>query len=196
MTRWALKAKLYRKFRKKPVIKSILKKENEIFIRLSAMIKMKPSKIIDMGCGNGNILEILTAIFPQTQICAMDISREMMQEIDIQDIKTASFIQGDALFAPLKSNVFDLCSAVGIAEYIKDKPLFLRELYRILSDNGYVIITFAPVNIFSYLRFMYAIRIYPDKESKMRQYILENGFTIVDLKKSIMQYQFLIKKRL
>ena len=192
MNFWKIKAKLYKYARYHSIFRLILKKENRNLRLLLAQIPTNRNIILDMGCGDGNVLSILKTCFPKMQIIGLDITLNMLKNINM-DQKTLR-IQGDVSSLPFKQNIFELCSAVGLVEYLKNDPLFLKNLHQILKVGGYAVISFAPKNVFTYLRFIHGIKIYAKNENIFKQQIIDNGFTIISIEKSLMQTQYLIKK--
>lgn len=191
MNLWNIKAKLYRYFRQKSIFGRILQRENANLYQLLDLIPQNPEKIIDLGCGDGNVLHILKNHFPKAQITGLDFNYSMLKNIDKE--KNIHPLLGDVIMPPLKRNAFDICTAVGLTEYLQDYNLLFTNLNYILKNGAYVIITFAPTNILTSLRRIHQIKIYPFDEKKFKQTANKMGFIIIDKKNSIMQIQYLMK---
>jgi ubiquinone/menaquinone biosynthesis C-methylase UbiE len=192
MNLWTIKAKLYHLMRKRSIFQYILQKENENFRSLLNKLPKRDIKILDLGCGDGNIINLLHRHFPHSPIYGLDRSSAMIQNIKKGD-KTL-LVQGNACKIPFKQNCFELCTVVGLTEYIEDINNFMNNLYGIMKSNGYIIITFSPKNVFTYTRFIHGIKLYPVDKMTITQFITNNGFTIIKKKTSLMQLQYLIKK--
>lgn len=88
------------------------------------MIKDIPyTKCLEIGCGSGELSKYID------NYVGIDISP-----------KTSKFIIGDAQKLPIKDNSVDLILLLDLLEHTDDK-LVMRETYRILKPDGYVIIT-------------------------------------------------------
>ena len=192
MDLWTAKAKLYRRFRNRSIFGRILKKENENLRLLLDAIPQNPQKIIDLGCGDGNAVHILKEYFPKAQISGLDYNYEMIKNIERDENIHPAL--GDVSMLPLKSNVFDVCTAVGLTEYLQDYNLFFTNLKYILKNGAYAIITFAPKNILTSLRRIHQIKIYAFDENKFKEITNRMGFIIIHKKTSIMQIQYLLKR--
>ncbi len=193
MDAWTLKAKLYRNFRNKFLWGRILKQEIENLRFLISKIPHKPRTILDLGCGDGNVTAVLSKSFPEAQITAVDFNYKMLKELKSR--RNTYRVLGDALQLPLKNNAFELCTAVGLAEYIKDKHLFLYRLHELLSPSGYAVITYAPKNFLTFLRHSHGIKIYSDTDEAIEQYLSQSDFILAARSESIIQKQYLLKKK-
>ena len=192
MSLWKIKTKLYKYARYHFIFRLILKKENKNLRLLLAKIPENRNIILDMGCGDGNVLYLLKESFPNSRLMGMDFTINMLKNINEEN--NIPLIQADVSALPYKKESLDLCSAIGLIEYIKNENLFFENLYDVLKTNGYVVISFAPKNLFTYLRFIHGIKIYAKNENNYRQQIIDKGFTIISVEKSLMQIQYLIKK--
>jgi trans-aconitate methyltransferase len=193
MNLWTIKATLYKKLRNRSLFGRILKKENENLRLLLSKIPQTVLKTADLGCGDGNVLNLLRQRFPHAQFFGLDRSPAMLKKIT--KCRKTYLIRGDACRIPLKKNRFDLCTAVGLSEYIKDKNMFLKNLSAILKEDGYLIITFSPRNIFTYLRLLHGIRLHLIGKKAISEAFVNNNFTIIEQTNSTMQIQYLLRKK-
>lgn len=112
-------------------------------------------KVIDVGCGGGEYLEILFKM--GANITGVDYSDKMLLLAENKLIKAKcknySLIKADATDIKTKDNEYDIVLAVGLLDYVKNTEGALREIYRIIKPNGLAIITI-PKNpsFFSFLR--------------------------------------------
>jgi len=81
-------------------------------------------RVLNIGSGSSSYVDSVN----------LDISFEMLSW-NPSDIK----VQADALSLPFKDKSFDSAAVVFVANYIKDLPLFVSELRRVLKDNGNVL---------------------------------------------------------
>lgn len=104
-------------------------------------------KIIELGCGKGNIVERLKALgFNNVTYC--DIKDQFDGKVKLMDFnKKLKF----------KSNSFNLAISTEVIEHLENKYFFFREVKRILKKNGHFI--FSSPNIFNIAnRIIYFLR--------------------------------------
>lgn len=99
-------------------------------------------RAIDIGCGAGQLLPILTKMGFETY--GLDVSGQMVklarqycehEGVDV-DVKV-----GDCENLQYPDNFFDLYVAMGVIEYMDDDGLILTEIKRVLRPGGTVIMT-------------------------------------------------------
>lgn len=125
-------------------------------VRLKYMADMlsdfkKNGKIIDIGCGTGEMLQILKKHNFFTY--GLDYSLKMLQEISKESVdQQGALINGDIENLSFKDGSFDGVICAGVIEYLNEDKKALREIYRILKPKGLAIITFSnrlsPARIF------------------------------------------------
>ena len=92
------------------------------------------SHLLDLGCGTGNYTAALQKV--AEKVIGIDISQGMLQRARTKFPKI-QFVQGDITRLPFNSNTFDGTFAIQVLHYIKEKDLFIREVYRILQKGAY-----------------------------------------------------------
>jgi ubiquinone/menaquinone biosynthesis C-methylase UbiE len=102
----------------------------------------KQGTIIDLGCGSGNMLPLLTNAFPEANIIAVDPTAGMLKRAQ-RKAKGITFMQQDGL-AYLKNQPDASADAVimsNVLYTITDRSVFWPELLRVLKPNGMAVIT-------------------------------------------------------
>jgi SAM-dependent methyltransferase len=92
-------------------------------------------RYLDVGCGKGELLQLLQFDFKQTAGC--DLSSSMMQEVSqIAGIETR--VQSDSLHIPFGDAEFDLVTAVCVYHHVPpaDRPTLTSEIGRVLRPGG------------------------------------------------------------
>ncbi|MDC0239193.1 class I SAM-dependent methyltransferase [Candidatus Thioglobus sp.] len=111
-------------------------------IVISELSKMKKDKkILDIGCADGKLIrEMLDAGF--TYVKGVDNSPDMISEAkrilkkDYPNLNPDDiFFVADADGIVLDEN-FDVITAIGLIEYVKDINLFISKVYDLLKHNG------------------------------------------------------------
>jgi ubiquinone/menaquinone biosynthesis C-methylase UbiE len=190
---WRFQAIFYQGLRRNPVSSGILKKENEVIIR---MIKTLPEsifgKILDLGSGSGNSLSLLP--FGTGIITALDYSLPMLSYTK-RFFPHVFFLNGNACALPVKKNRFDLVISIGLLEYIRDMEEYFYEIHRILKPGGYVIFTVSPPAWQTKLRRFLGHRIYARDDIQMIEILKEHSFIILKQEKTWLQQQYLVQKQ-
>jgi len=97
-------------------------------------------KILDVGCGTGELLKQLALYYPNNSYTGIDLSAGMLtvarQKLH-QDIK---LYQSSLSWTDLSNQQFDLVITNSVFHFVTDKSLFLNECKRVLKPNGYLLI--------------------------------------------------------
>lgn len=105
---------------------------------ISAMIKkLKPQSLLEIACGTGRLTKYLPAAAPDAAIVASDVSAAMIEysKTKYPDLRVQWQV-ADAMDLPFENDRFDcVVEQYGIM-FCKDKPLALRETYRVLQSGG------------------------------------------------------------
>ena len=120
---------------------------SETLVRQSLIdaIRVKPRRILDLGCGTGSTTLMLKQAFPQAEVIGLDLSQYMLVRAE-HKAKTAGLnIQwrhGDAEQTGLSDAAFDLVTASLL--FHETPPTvsqsILRESFRLLTVGGEVLI--------------------------------------------------------
>jgi ubiquinone/menaquinone biosynthesis C-methylase UbiE len=118
-----------------PAGKFVAPMYKEILHRINSA---NPATLLDIGCGNGNILSNLADT--KISLFGLDISDNMIQIAKERLANRASLIVGDAEKLPFENESFDfiLCNA-SFHHYPNPKKV-LNEMYRVLNNKGILLI--------------------------------------------------------
>lgn len=98
--------------------------------------------LIDFGCGDGGILDILKN---NIQYTGIDISPTQLnyakKRARTLGKKNAQFHIGDILDLKIKDNSFDSAIACDVVEHVLSTEKLFNELKRVVKKNGYIIIS-------------------------------------------------------
>jgi len=172
----------------------------KLFARRLAEVARNVKSILDVGCGNGLLLDELKIFFPDALIVGIDSSKEMLTVR-----KQANYILiGKAEHLPFKDGSFDVVTCMySLHEF--DILAAIEEIYRVLKDDGLLSIKEincnAPVWALSYLKLLLSmffdkktveghIKLYQTfKSPKKLKLILEkNGFRVVRTDESLLDF--------
>lgn len=97
------------------------------------------TKILDLGCGTGNLSAQLLKYIPVDTI-GIDKSLHMLE---IASKKSLNVLCGDAdhTILPFKDDSFDLVIGAFVIHHIKNRMALIRECFRILNDGALILLT-------------------------------------------------------
>jgi SAM-dependent methyltransferase len=101
-----------------------------------------PFEILEIGCGNGNLLELISGKFSNLTLTGIDFNTEMVELALARQINNCDIKQGDVRNLQLPDATFDviisercLINILDVADQVKA----VQELWRVLKPSGYVI---------------------------------------------------------
>lgn len=98
-------------------------------------------KLLDFGCGDGKISEMINKINPQIDLTGIDVSPLAIKKIKkkLPQFKFKTIKENKPL--PFKKNSFDFILAADVLEHIYDTELIFQELNRLLKPKGRLLIS-------------------------------------------------------
>ncbi|MCX7947886.1 MAG: ubiquinone/menaquinone biosynthesis methyltransferase [candidate division WOR-3 bacterium] len=116
-------------------------------------VKFLNGRILDVATGTGEIVEVVVNTIKYDFIVGIDISKLMLKyAIKNRKYERVFYLFADGEKLPFKNNSFDsIVVAFGIRNF-KNKEIALSEFYRVLKDNGILVILemLGPENFLSY----------------------------------------------
>ena len=103
-------------------------------------IKKNPRKVIEIGCGFGSNIKLLQSSYRNIVCHALDSSQVSINKVKS---KIPNCYVADARDTGLDDNSFDLIFSAGLMEHFRDETTFLKEMKRILHQDG-LMATFVP----------------------------------------------------
>lgn len=99
-------------------------------------------KIIDIGCGYGEILAELAEAFPNAELTGVDINEAAIDEA-CQRVPKALFFQKNLESATLIENheKYDLVICSEVLEHVNSPQLLANKLIEITKSDGYICVT-------------------------------------------------------
>lgn len=120
---------------------------NYILQSVAEMKSDEPMKILDLGCGSGQLICELQESFNDVEVTGIDFSEKML-EVSKEKNPQAKHIKLDvAELNKLKGN-FNVIVCTHSLPYYKEPENVMRELKRLLKENGRLFIGFASGNNF------------------------------------------------
>ncbi|MDQ1639852.1 MAG: hypothetical protein QOF62_3191 [Pyrinomonadaceae bacterium] len=140
------------------IIESFLKR---VCAELKSTSRKGSLNILDVGCGTGANLEMLSQ-FGQAE--GVDVSAEALEfcrERGLQQVK-----QGAAEALPYENDSFDLVTGLDVVEHLDDDVAGLKEMRRVLRAGGRAVL-FVPA-------FMFLWGVQDDISNHRRRYTMDN----------------------
>ena len=103
---------------------------------LEEIDKLRPARLIDIGCGPGGFLSAVQKRFPKIQLNALDLSEEMVCETAERLGPSAVVTVGDSEHMPLESGQYDALTCNMSIHHYPHPQNAVNEMYRILAPGG------------------------------------------------------------
>ena len=97
------------------------------------------AKILDLGCGKGEFTKILSEKVGTTDIYGIEFVDAVAQLAEESGIKAYRANLNEKL--PIKDEMFDFVHANQVIEHLYETDVFIKEIYRLLKEGGYAIIS-------------------------------------------------------
>ena len=98
----------------------------------------KPKNVVDLAAGTGDLTLALEKTLPDSEIMAADFSEEMLAIAKTKGVSRV--VTADAVALPFDDRSFDCVTIAFGLRNIKDWSEALRQMARILKDNGHLLI--------------------------------------------------------
>jgi SAM-dependent methyltransferase len=95
-------------------------------------------RMVEVGCGTGNVLRVLDQLLPGGAVFGMDLFAEGLAYA--QQRSSAALVQGDVHQPPFSAE-FELIGLFDVLEHLPDDRQVLCSLRNMLSENGLLLLT-------------------------------------------------------
>ena len=150
--------------------------------------KSSGGRILDVGCGNGNLFEMLPG--GKYEMFGVDFSSNMIAEAKGKGISNASFLVADAEMLPFGDDEFDIVVCNASFHHYVHPDAVLGEMHRVLKEGGRLIIADPYVPGFA-RPFVNVLVRFSDKGDyhfygldEMKEMFEKNGFTPISSKRT------------
>jgi ubiquinone/menaquinone biosynthesis C-methylase UbiE len=97
------------------------------------------ARVLDVGCGTGNLLAALRAIFPQAMLTGVDPSAELLDKARRRtELARVAFAEGAVEALPFAGGSFDCTLSLLVLQEFRDRPQALSEMKRVTRAGGIV----------------------------------------------------------
>jgi ubiquinone/menaquinone biosynthesis C-methylase UbiE len=96
--------------------------------------------VLDVGCGTGELLGKLVRRWPSARVVGLDLSSAMLAQAARKPFAaTVELVEGSVYELPFDSGAFDLVTNTLSSHFYQDLPVALRELFRVTSPGGLLV---------------------------------------------------------
>lgn len=112
----------------------------EAAVRMSREENPQISRVLDLGCGTGDLLKIFSGEIKNAELTGLDFSPEMLRgaEKKLAGLKNIRLIRGNALELPFESSSFDCVSISFSLRNMADYGRVISEIKRVLRKGGVI----------------------------------------------------------
>lgn len=168
--------------------------------RLTEALKLSKGRLLDIGCAGGVLTETLVKYYPKVEIYGCDISRTAISYAKKYGSGKVTYAAIKGKRFPYRDKFLDACICLDVLEHVPDVDFFLREVRRVLKDNGQFFLLvpcegqpltytwfFQKLNVGTKLTFKHWGHIHPEFTHKsVGELLKKHGFTT--LKKSYSEH--------
>jgi len=98
-------------------------------------LKNVSGRVLDVGCGGGNIARGIKKYRPDLEVYGIDISQKAINVAKSRSGKV-TFSVAPSEKIPFPDNYFDMVTMYDVLEHVDDPLLVLKEVRRVLKDSG------------------------------------------------------------
>lgn len=105
-----------------------------------APVRVTPERIIDLGCGSGDLTRRLTRMYPQATVFGFDFALGPLAEVPGRRLfgRRPRPAAADARQLPLADASVDIVVTNLLVEWVEDSAALFREIRRVLRPDGVV----------------------------------------------------------
>lgn len=118
----------------------LARKRKDAIVRLvnGALEKNPSSRLLDVGCGYGEILRNTKAAFR----FGLDTNQQALDRAkDLSGVNGPTFVLGEVDEIPFSSGYFDAVICSEVLEHVEDPSALITELTRVVKPGGYICIS-------------------------------------------------------
>ncbi|MBR1851742.1 MAG: class I SAM-dependent methyltransferase [Lachnospiraceae bacterium] len=98
------------------------------------------TNLLDVGCGTGPMIELLTSEYPEKHYTGLDLTPKMIETANAKHLKNAVFIVGDSENLPFPAESFDVVICANSFHHYPNPQKFFDGVARVLRKGGVLVL--------------------------------------------------------
>ena len=107
---------------------------------LEELRKVRFENLLDVGCGTGPMIELLTVECPDRHFTGLDLTPKMIEEANKKHLPNTTFIVGDSENLPFEDASFDTVICANSFHHYPNPQRFFDGVARVLRPGGVLIL--------------------------------------------------------
>lgn len=107
---------------------------------LKELKKVSFQDLLDVGCGTGPMIELLSKKFPDKNYTGVDLTPRMIEVAQEKKLVNTKFVVGDSENLPFSKNSFDAVICTNSFHHYPNPQAFFNEAARVLRRGGSLIL--------------------------------------------------------
>lgn len=107
---------------------------------LEELKKLSFQNLLDVGCGTGPMIELMTSEFPDRQYTGLDLTPKMIETAQAKQLPNATFLVGDSENLPFENASFDVVICANSFHHYPNPQKFFNGAARVLRPGGTLIL--------------------------------------------------------
>lgn len=105
-------------------------------IMLDNLNKPDNSRILEMGCGCGELLERMNLKYPHSRLYGVDLGHDSLVTANQKEDMVFHLAEGDITVLPFPNDGFDCVISSSVLWYVPQPDFVIREMIRVLKPGG------------------------------------------------------------
>ncbi|MBQ8035522.1 MAG: class I SAM-dependent methyltransferase [Proteobacteria bacterium] len=107
---------------------------------LEELEKFEFTDLLDVGCGTGPMIELLSKKYPQKRYKGLDLTPKMIEVANAKKLPNAEFIVGDSEALPFEDESFDAVICANSFHHYPNPQKFFDGVKRVLRKGGRLVL--------------------------------------------------------
>jgi 2-polyprenyl-3-methyl-5-hydroxy-6-metoxy-1,4-benzoquinol methylase len=168
---------------------------------LKSYCPLDAPKVLDLGCGDGELLRHVAGMFPSCQLVGADISAEQIKRntVNHPDMEFFTFDAGASELPQILRHKFDIVLSSEVIEHIPNDDNFISNICELLKEDGVMLLSTQSGRMFrmdlevlGHLRAYEPAGLKPRLEAKGLRVLtaFKTGFPVLSLQKRMVDLLF------